>query len=60
MTTFVETHQLTQVCWNKCVPGAVKNGKLDGTEEACLANCVNRMMDINFLTLKHLNSMRGA
>jgi import inner membrane translocase subunit TIM8 len=55
-----QTHQLTQVCWNKCVPGAVKNGKLDGTEEACLANCVNRMMDINFLTLKHLNSMRGA
>jgi import inner membrane translocase subunit TIM8 len=55
----IETHQLTQVCWTKCVPGAVKSGKLDKTEETCLANCVNRFMDLNLLTVKHLQNMRS-
>ncbi|CAH0043985.1 unnamed protein product [Clonostachys solani] len=54
-----QTHQLTQVCWTKCVPGAVKSGKLDKTEETCLANCVNRFMDLNLLTVKHLQNMRS-
>lgn len=54
-----ETHGLTQTCWAKCMPGAIKGGKLDKNEETCLANCVNRFMDLNFLTVKHLNSMRG-
>ncbi|KAG9252773.1 Tim10/DDP family zinc finger protein [Emericellopsis atlantica] len=53
-----ETHQLTQVCWTKCFTGNVSGSKLDKTEEGCLANCVNRFMDLNLLTVKHLNSMR--
>lgn len=53
-----QTHQLTQVCWTKCFTGNVIGSKLDKTEEGCLANCVNRFMDLNLLTVKHLNSMR--
>ncbi|KFH43108.1 Mitochondrial import inner membrane translocase subunit-like protein [Hapsidospora chrysogenum ATCC 11550] len=55
-----QTHQLTQICWTKCVTSNIKSGKLDKNEEGCLANCVNRFMDLNFLTVKHLNTMRGA
>ncbi|KAF4954974.1 hypothetical protein FGADI_4884 [Fusarium gaditjirri] len=54
-----ETHSLTQMCWTKCVPGNIKNPKLDKSEEACLANCVERFLDVNYLTMKHLNSMRN-
>jgi import inner membrane translocase subunit TIM8 len=54
-----QTHQLTQMCWTKCVTGGMKSSKLDKNEEGCLANCVNRFMDLNFLTVKHLNSMRN-
>ncbi|KAF4120283.1 mitochondrial import inner membrane translocase subunit TIM8 [Geosmithia morbida] len=55
-----QTHQLTQICWTKCVPGSINGAKLDKNEEGCLANCVNRFMDLNFLTVKHLNSMRSG
>jgi import inner membrane translocase subunit TIM8 len=54
-----ETHSLTQMCWNKCVQGSIKNNKLDKGEETCLANCVERFLDVNYLTMKHLNGMRN-
>ncbi|KOS16644.1 Mitochondrial import inner membrane translocase subunit TIM8 [Escovopsis weberi] len=54
-----QTHNLTQICWRKCVTGAVKGSKLDKTEEGCLTNCVERFLDMNFLTMKHLNNMRS-
>lgn len=54
-----ETHNLTQICWKKCVTGSIKGAKLDKGEEGCLANCVDRFLDINFLTMKHLNNMRS-
>lgn len=54
-----ETHSLTQICWTKCVTGSIKNGKLDRSEEGCLKNCVDRFLDMNFLTMKHLNNMRS-
>ncbi|KAG5969040.1 Mitochondrial import inner membrane translocase subunit tim8 [Claviceps cyperi] len=54
-----QTHSLTQTCWKKCVTGAIKNSKLDRTEEGCLANCVDRFLDLNFLTMKHLQNMRS-
>ncbi|TQV92345.1 hypothetical protein V2A60_007034 [Cordyceps javanica] len=54
-----ETHKLTQTCWKKCVTSSIKNSKLDGSEEACLANCVDRFLDLNQLTIKHLNNMRS-
>ncbi|KAF6805186.1 Mitochondrial import inner membrane translocase subunit TIM8 [Colletotrichum sojae] len=54
-----QTHALTEICWKKCVSGAVRNSKLDKGEETCLANCVDRFLDVNYLTMKHLNSMRS-
>lgn len=38
--------------------GTIRGGKLDKSEETCLANCVERVLDINFLTVKHLEKMR--
>lgn len=54
----VDTHALTEVCWKKCMTGTIRGGKLDKSEETCLANCVERVLDINFLTVKHLEKMR--
>ncbi len=48
------------MCWKRCVTGAVKSGKLDKTEEGCLANCVDRFLDVNMLTVKHLTSLRNT
>ncbi|EOO02839.1 putative mitochondrial import inner membrane translocase subunit tim8 protein [Phaeoacremonium minimum UCRPA7] len=53
-----QTHALTDVCWKKCVSGTIRNGKLDKSEEGCLASCVDRFLDVNLLTMKHLQSMR--
>ncbi|KEZ44875.1 hypothetical protein SAPIO_CDS3007 [Scedosporium apiospermum] len=52
------THALTEVCWKKCITGAVRGPKLDKSEESCLTNCVERILDINFLTVKHLEKLR--
>ena len=53
-----ETHALTDICWKKCVSGTIRNGKRDKSEEGCLASCVDRFLDVNLLTMKHLQSMR--
>jgi len=53
-----QTHALTDLCWKKCVTGSVKNSKLDRSEEGCLANCVDRFLDVNLLTMKHLSNLR--
>lgn len=53
-----ETHALTDACWKKCVPGTVKGGALDKGEQTCFANCVDRFLDVNILTMKHLTNMR--
>ncbi|KAJ4420999.1 Mitochondrial import inner membrane translocase subunit tim8 [Gnomoniopsis sp. IMI 355080] len=50
------THDLTQTCWNKCVPGTIKNNTLDNGEQTCLANCVDRFMDLSTLAVKHLQT----
>lgn len=54
----LDTHGLTEVCWKKCITGTIKSGKLDKSEQTCLSNCVQRVLDINFLTVKHLEKMR--
>ncbi|KAI0399920.1 Tim10/DDP family zinc finger-domain-containing protein [Xylaria palmicola] len=51
-------HSLADVCFNKCVTGAIRSNKLDRTEEACMTNCAERFLDISALTMKHLQSMR--
>lgn len=51
-------HSLTDTCWKKCISGVIKQGKLDKTEESCMANCVDRFLDISNLTMKQLERMR--
>ncbi|KAK7746136.1 Mitochondrial import inner membrane translocase subunit tim8 [Diatrype stigma] len=52
-------HSLTDMCFNKCITGAIKGGKLDRTEEGCMANCADRFLDVSSLTMKQLQNMRG-
>jgi import inner membrane translocase subunit TIM8 len=49
---------LTTICWKKCVTSSVRSGALEKGEQTCLANCVDRFMDANLLTMKHLRDMR--
>jgi import inner membrane translocase subunit TIM8 len=51
-------HSLADVCFKKCITGTIKNGKLDKTEESCMANCAERFLDISSLTLQHLRNIR--
>ncbi|KAI0455490.1 Tim10/DDP family zinc finger protein [Xylaria acuta] len=53
-------HSLADVCFKKCVTGTIKNGKLDKTEESCMANCADRFLDVSSLTMKHLQNMRQS
>ncbi|KAL8876421.1 MAG: hypothetical protein Q9198_005383 [Flavoplaca austrocitrina] len=52
-------HNLTDICWNKCITGGISNGKLSGKEESCTTNCVERFLEANMAVLKHLEQMRG-
>ncbi|KAL2067974.1 hypothetical protein VTL71DRAFT_16072 [Oculimacula yallundae] len=51
-------HNLTDICWKKCVTGTIRSGKLDKGEESCAQNCVDRFLDANFTVIKHLENMR--
>ncbi|KAL2134226.1 hypothetical protein VTI74DRAFT_731 [Chaetomium olivicolor] len=53
-----QTHELTALCFKKCVTSTIRNGALDKGEQSCLANCVDRFMDANLATMRHLASMR--
>ncbi|KAK3375019.1 Tim10/DDP family zinc finger-domain-containing protein [Podospora didyma] len=53
-----QTHNLTDMCWKKCVTGPIKSGTLDKGDSTCLANCVERFLDVNIATMKHLSNMR--
>ena len=55
-----ETHALTEVCWKKCVTSSIRSSTLDKAEDGCLANCVQRFLDVNFLTMKHMQQMSNA
>jgi len=51
-------HNLTDICWKKCVTSSIRSGKLDRGEETCTQNCVDRFLDANFTVIKHLDAMR--
>jgi Tim10/DDP family zinc finger. len=53
-----ESHELTAICWKKCITSTIKSGQLDKNEQICLSNCVDRFMDANLATIKHLRNMR--
>ncbi|KAI1375910.1 Tim10/DDP family zinc finger-domain-containing protein [Hypoxylon crocopeplum] len=51
-------HSLTDTCFRKCITGTIRGGKLDKSEEGCVANCADRFVDVSQLTMKHLQSLR--
>jgi import inner membrane translocase subunit TIM8 len=53
-------HELTELCFKKCVTGSISSGKLAGKESDCMANCVNRFVDSNLAVLKHLETLRAS
>ncbi|KAJ0309004.1 Mitochondrial import inner membrane translocase subunit tim8 [Colletotrichum tropicale] len=52
--------ELRQFLANEQQRGSIRGSKLERGEESCLANCVDRFLDVNFLTMKHLNNMRSG
>ena len=42
-----QIHEFNDICWEKCVekPGT----KLDSRTETCIANCVDRFIDVSLL-----------
>ncbi|KAF2142709.1 uncharacterized protein K452DRAFT_248174 [Aplosporella prunicola CBS 121167] len=53
-------HSLTDICFKKCIPSKISQGKLDRTEEPCMANCVDRFLDANHVVLRQLETLRNA
>lgn len=51
---------MAEMCWKKCITGSIKSSTLSSSEEGCLANCVDRFLDINTLTVKNLQAMRAS
>ncbi|KIW97236.1 uncharacterized protein Z519_02628 [Cladophialophora bantiana CBS 173.52] len=54
-----QIHELTEMCFKKCITGSISSGKLSSKEESCMANCVNRLFDSNMVILKHLETLRA-
>jgi len=52
-------HELTEMCFKKCITGSISSGKLASKEESCMSNCVNRFMDSNLAVLQHLEKLRA-
>ncbi|KAF2457148.1 Tim10/DDP family zinc finger-domain-containing protein [Lineolata rhizophorae] len=53
-------HNLTDMCFKKCITSKISSGKLDRSEEPCVLNCVDRFLDANNLVLKQLEMMRTS
>ncbi|KAG1866260.1 Tim10/DDP family zinc finger-domain-containing protein [Suillus fuscotomentosus] len=50
-------HNLTSMCWDKCVTGTPGSRFARG-EESCLLNCVDRFMDTSLFIIKTIESQR--
>ncbi|KAG2117810.1 Tim10/DDP family zinc finger-domain-containing protein [Suillus discolor] len=68
LTTFLEreqaqarinstVHNLTSMCWDKCVTGTPGSRFARG-EESCLLNCVDRFMDTSLFIIKTIEAQR--
>lgn len=53
-------HNLTDICWTKCITGRISGSALSSGEQRCTQNCVDRFLDANTAVLRHLQEMRGA
>ncbi|KAG1834562.1 Tim10/DDP family zinc finger-domain-containing protein [Suillus variegatus] len=50
-------HNLTSMCWDKCVTG-IPGSRFARGEESCLLNCVDRFMDTSLFIIKTIESQR--
>lgn len=57
---FAAVHNLTDVCFKKCITANISSAKLERQEESCGRNCVERFLDANLSVVKHLESLRSA
>ncbi|EXJ83830.1 hypothetical protein A1O1_07457 [Capronia coronata CBS 617.96] len=53
-------HEMTEMCFKKCVTSSISTGKLAPKEETCMSNCVERFLDTNTVILKHLDALRAG
>lgn len=53
-------HNLTDVCFKKCVTASISNARLERQEESCGRNCVERFLDANLSVVKHLENLRAS
>ena len=56
----IAVHNLTDICFKKCITGKITTGKLASGEESCTQNCVERYLDSNLAVLKHLEQLKGS
>ncbi len=52
-------HNLTESCWELCMPGAPA-AKMDGKTETCLKNCVNRFIDGSQFIIQRMQQVQAA
>ncbi|PHM10928.1 hypothetical protein CK516_05555 [Nostoc sp. 'Peltigera malacea cyanobiont' DB3992] len=53
-------HNLTDVCFKKCVTANISSARLERQEESCGRNCVERFLDANLSVIKHLENLRAS
>ncbi|KAG2077093.1 hypothetical protein BDR04DRAFT_1067637 [Suillus decipiens] len=69
LTTFLEreqaqarinstVHNLTSMCWDKCITGTPGSRFARG-EESCLLNCVDRFLDTSLFIIKTIEGQRS-
>jgi len=51
-------HNLTDICFRKCITSKISAAKLDKYEEPCMMNCVDRFMDANNVVLRELQGLQ--
>ncbi|WPH00719.1 Mitochondrial import inner membrane translocase subunit tim8 [Acrodontium crateriforme] len=51
-------HNLTDLCFRKCITGKISSGALDRSEEPCMQNCVDRWMDSQMTVVRRLESLQ--
>ncbi|KAL0637200.1 Mitochondrial import inner membrane translocase subunit tim8 [Maublancomyces gigas] len=52
-------HNLTDMCWSKCMTAKISGTTIDKNEKPCLENCVNRFIDSQKTIVKQLDYMGG-
>lgn len=49
---FMSVMRLTETCWDTCVSESRLRDKMDGKAETCVANCVDRFLDVQMTIIQ--------